>query len=73
VITSEQVRVARALLRLTAQDVANSAGVGLATIRRIEAEDGVPSSNAKILVQIQAAYERLGVIFVGSPQDGPGV
>jgi hypothetical protein len=39
----------------------------------MEAESGVPSSNAKILAQVQAALENGGVEFIGTPTGSPGV
>jgi transcriptional regulator with XRE-family HTH domain len=73
VIASEQIRAARALLRWTAQVLAEKSGIGVATIRRLELEDGVPPSNVKTLTAIRVALEHAGVEFVGSPQHAPGV
>jgi transcriptional regulator with XRE-family HTH domain len=72
-ISTAQIRAARALLRWTALDLANGSGVGVATIRRIETFDGVPSSNARTLELIQAAFEKAGIEFIGTPNNGPGV
>ena len=72
-LSSEQIRAARALIGWSAQILADEAGVGVATVRRIEAESGVPSSTAKVLSQIQIALEKAGVEFIGSPQIAPGV
>ena len=46
-ISTEQIRAARALLRWTAQNLADVSGVGVATIRRIELMDGVPSGQVR--------------------------
>ena len=72
-ITSEQIRAARQLVRLTADQLAKASGVGLATIRRFELMTGVPSGNARLVESIQKALESAGVEFVGSPDDRPGV
>ena len=72
-ISTGQVRAARALLRWTAEDLANAAEVGVATIRRMEVLDGVPAGNVKTLVAIQQALEDAGIEFIGSPDYGPGV
>ena len=72
-ISTGQVRAARALLRWTAEDLANAAEVGVATIRRMEVMDGVPAGNVKTLIAIQQALEGAGIEFIGSPDDGPGV
>ncbi len=72
-ITSDQIRAARALLRWSAEELANKAQLGVATIRRIEADEGVPSSNARTLDILQKTLETAGVEFVGTPEDRPGV
>lgn len=72
-ITSEQIRAARQLIRVTADDLASKSGVGVATIRRYELMTGVPSGNARSVEAIQAALEEMGVEFIGTPEDRPGV
>ena len=72
-ITSEQIRAARQLIRVTADDLASKSGVGVATIRRFELMAGVPSGNARSVEAIQAALEQMGVEFIGTPEDRPGV
>jgi len=72
-ITSEQIRAARQLIRVTADELARESGVGVATIRRFELMAGVPSGNARSVEAIQAALELLGVEFIGTPEDRPGV
>lgn len=61
------------MLRWTALDLAQAAGIGVATIRRLELVDGVPSSNVKTLQSIRRALEAAGVEFIGTPDHGPGV
>jgi transcriptional regulator with XRE-family HTH domain len=72
-IISEQIRAARQLLRITADDLAQLSGVGVATIRRYELMSGVPSGNARSVEAIQQALESAGVEFIGTPDDRPGV
>ena len=72
-IISEQIRAARQLLRITANDLALLSGVGVATIRRYELMSGVPSGNARSVEAIQQALESAGIEFIGSPDDRPGV
>ena len=73
VITSEQLRAARQLVRLTADDLAKTSGVGVATIRRFELMTGVPSGNARTVEALQKALEIAGIEFIGTPDDRPGV
>lgn len=72
-ITGSQIRCARAALRWTAARLASEAGVGIQTIMRFEAHDGVPPSRSSTLMDIRAALEAAGIEFVGTPDDGPGI
>ena len=72
-ISTEQIRAARALLRWTAQNLADVSGVGVATIRRIELMDGVPSGQVRTIEALRGALEGAGVEFIRSPSDRPGV
>lgn len=72
-ITSCQIRAARALVNWSARELAEESGLGVATIRRMELADGVPSSNAQTLDLVRKVMESVGVEFIGSPEDGPGV
>ena len=72
-ITTAQIRAARALLRWTAEDLAHASGIGSATIKRLEVQDGVPGVHAKTLQSIQKALEAAGIEFLGTPDDRPGV
>lgn len=61
------------MLRLTALELAREAGVGVATIRRFELMSGVPSGSAKNLNALEVALTRLGIDFIGTPENAPGV
>ena len=72
-ITSEQIRAARALIKWSADELADAAGVGVATIRRFESSPGVPSGQMRVIELIKNSLQDAGVEFVGSPDDRPGV
>jgi len=72
-ITSEQIRAARALIKWSADDLAKAAGVGVATIRRFESVPGVPGGQMRVIELIRKTLEASGVEFIGSPDDRPGV
>lgn len=72
-ITSCQIRAGRALINWSARELADKSGLGVATIRRMELAEGVPSSNAQNLELIKRTLEALGVEFIGNPADRPGV
>ena len=74
IITSDQVRAAKALLRWSGEDLSKKSGVSLSSIRRVEAAEGVPETqNLKTLLAIKSALELGGVEFIGTPEDHPGV
>jgi transcriptional regulator with XRE-family HTH domain len=72
-ITGLQIRASRAALRWSADDLAKRAGVGIMTLKRMEACDGIPSSRASTLAEVQSALEAGGIEFIGSPNDRPGI
>ncbi len=72
-ITSEQIRAGRALIKWSADDLAEAAGVGVATIRRFESVAGVPSGQMRVIELIKNSLQEAGVEFIGSPDDRPGV
>jgi transcriptional regulator with XRE-family HTH domain len=72
-ITSEQIRAARALIKWSADDLAEAAGVGVATIRRFESVAGVPSGQMRVIELLRNTLQTAGVEFVGTPDDRPGV
>ncbi len=73
-ITGMQVRAAKALLNWSGSDLATKAGVGLSTVRRIEACDGLlESASIKVLQSLKHALESAGVEFIGTSDDRPGV
>ena len=72
-ITSSQIRAARSLIKWTGKELANASGVAFSTLMRLETGDGVPSAQAKTLDSIQKAFEKAGVEFIGSPEEGAGV
>jgi len=72
-ITSDQIRAARALLRWSGKDLAEKTGLGFSTLMRLEVLDGVPSAQAKTLETIQRAFEKAGIEFIGTPEEGAGV
>jgi transcriptional regulator with XRE-family HTH domain len=70
-ITGSQIRAARALIRWSAEDLARKSRLGVATIRRAEAEDTALSITAANADAIQRALEAGGIVFV--PENGGGV
>lgn len=72
-ITSDQIRAARALLRWSSADLAERSGIGSATIKRMESMSGIPSGHVRTLLALKSALEAAGVEFLGTPDNAPGV
>ncbi len=73
-LTAEQIRGARGMLRWSATKLAEMSGVSLPTIQRMESVQGVPKSLSTNLQAIQSALEDAGVVFIDQGEEsGPGV
>lgn len=68
-----QIRAARALLGISAQELALEAQVTWKTIQRFESHQGVPPSRSGTLDRVRATLEAHGIEFVGDPETSPGV
>jgi len=60
------------MLRWSSADLSAKAGVGTATIKRLEVQVGIPSVNTKTLISIKD-LEQAGIEFTGDPNNSPGV
>jgi transcriptional regulator with XRE-family HTH domain len=70
-VTPAQCRAARGLLDWSQQDLAVHAGLGIVTVRQVEA--GVTEPRRATLVVWRQAFERAGVDFIDENGGGPGV
>ena len=72
-ITSEQIKMARAALGLSIEQLAKACSVGARTIHRIESQSGMPNATMANLRLIRESLEAAGIEFIGSAGEGPGV
>jgi len=74
VITSRQLRAARALAGLDQAALAKAARLSLPTIQRMEASDGVIRGNVESLMKLIGALERAGIQLIneGAVSDSGG-
>lgn len=72
-ISGQQIRAARALLGLSAAELAKRSGVSHRTLQRFESQEGIPDSRLGNLEAVERALSDLGVSFVGDPISSPGV
>lgn len=73
-ITSQQLRAARALLGIDQRELAQRAGLSTPTIQRMEASDGQVRGVVDTLVKVIAALENSGIELIGEnmPSSGTG-
>ena len=72
-LTSAQMRAARALLRWSAEDLARKSAVGVTTIRRAELTEHKTSMTTANDLAIRRALEDAGVEFIDENGGGAGV
>jgi transcriptional regulator with XRE-family HTH domain len=63
-ITPEQIRAARALLRLDQAKLAHDAGISVVTLRRLEGEDGLSKVAPTTVDQVRKVLEKAGAEFI---------
>lgn len=71
-ISSEQVKAARALLRIEQAELAALSGISLPTIGRLEMQAGELKAYQSTVDAIVAAFEKAGVEFLQSGQTSLG-
>ena len=72
-LTPDQIRAARALLRWSARELAARSSVHLTTIQRMEGQHGVLRGRIATLQKVQVALEAAGVEFTEPKRGGAGV
>jgi transcriptional regulator with XRE-family HTH domain len=63
-VTSEQIKAARALLRMEQEELAKRAGVSVTTVRRLEAASGEYTVAEATAGEVQMALQEAGVEFI---------
>ncbi len=71
-LTSEQLRAARAMVRIEQTRLAERSGVSVETIKRLEARSGKLNAKSETVDRLRYALESEGVTFSDNP-DHPGV
>ena len=64
-LTSGQMRAARALLGIDQRELAQRAGLSLPTIQRMEASNGVVRGNVDSLMKLIGALDANGIALIG--------
>jgi transcriptional regulator with XRE-family HTH domain len=71
-ISGAQIRAARALLGISAAELARISGISHRTLQRFEIFDGIPEGLTSNLNLITTTLEAAGITFVGDPDTSPG-
>jgi transcriptional regulator with XRE-family HTH domain len=72
-VTGEQLRAARAMLRVEQVDLARLANVSVDTIKRLERTIGPVSANIVTIYAVMEVLGMAGVEFIAENGGGPGV
>ncbi len=63
-ITSEQIRACRGILRWTVEDLAAKTGISSSTLKRMEKQDGYPSARIENIEKIKTVFEDTKVVQI---------
>ena len=72
-VTTRQIKAARALLAWSQADLADHSGISEPTVARLEAADGELGGREDTTQRLRAAIELAGVEFIEENGGGPGV
>ena len=72
-VSIRQIKAARALLGWSQADLASHSKIGIATIKRLEAEDDEAGGRASTWEALVASLEYAGVEFLSKDDGGAGV
>jgi len=63
-LTAPQLRAARALLGWKQEDLAGKAGIGLATIQRLERGNGPLMAHVSTVLKLEACLKKAGILLL---------
>ena len=72
-LTAEQIRAARAMLRWEQSELARLAEISAPTVKRLERMVGPIAANTATEAALRRAFDAAGVIFIDENGQGPGV
>jgi DNA-binding XRE family transcriptional regulator len=71
-ISSQQMKAARALAQMDQADLAYAAGLSLPTIQRMEASNGIVRGNVNSLVSVVEAFKKADIEIIGENANSYG-
>ena len=72
-ISIQQIKAARALLRISVFDLGDISNLSSSTIKRLEAQNSGVLPRNSTMNRIKLALESRGIEFLGTPEKDPGV
>ena len=72
-ISIDQIRAARAMLRMSAEALAEESGISIATIKKLETKHSQITPRASTMDRLITVLEAHGIEFLGTAVDSPGV
>jgi transcriptional regulator with XRE-family HTH domain len=72
-VSIRQIKAARALLGWSQEELAAAAAISIATVKRLEAHDGLLGGRKETEMKITSALENAGAEFIDENGGGPGV
>jgi predicted transcriptional regulator len=72
-VSIRQIKAARALVGMLQAELASASGVSLATVKRLESQDGEIGGRPATVAALVSALEAAGVVFLPANGNGPGV
>lgn len=73
-ITSSQIKAARAMTGMTVRGLAEKSDIAFSTLVRLEsAGNEIPAGNIETLKKLTNAFNEAGIEFIGTPESGAGV
>lgn len=72
-LSGRQLAAARTLLGKTQAEIASAAKISVPTLKRMEASEGSVSGMTNNVAAVVAALLDLGIVFIPSNGNGPGV
>ena len=72
-ISIDQIRAARAMLRMSPEALAEESGISIATIKKLETKNSQITPRASTIDRLITVLESQGIEFLGTADDSPGV
>lgn len=73
-ITSSQIKGARAMTGMTVRALAEKSNIAFSTLVRLEsAGNDIPAGNIETFKKLINTFEQAGIEFIGTPEQGAGV